>query len=236
MLQKNDEVQKRHFNLAENQYDQAKIINPHLSQKLEINHLIKLLALSPPKKIMDFGAGTGRATIPLLTMGFDVWAVDVSRKSLDALTSIYQKQKNKTWGKLTAVNRLPQNIFFDAIVGTDILHHINIEEELPDLYRILKPNGLVVFSEPNAWHLPWYPFIFATINWSIEKGILQCFIPNLKKEFSNTGFREIKIEGYGVLPTLLFNFSRFLSSLNVTLGNLPIVKYFSFRLIVSAKK
>lgn len=38
--------------------------------------------------------------------------------------------------------------FFDVVFGTSILHHLNLEVALPEIARVLKPGGEIIFLEP----------------------------------------------------------------------------------------
>jgi SAM-dependent methyltransferase len=38
---------------------------------------------------------------------------------------------------------------FDSVVGSSVLHHLEIEAALRDMYRVLKPGGTIYFTEPN---------------------------------------------------------------------------------------
>ena len=38
---------------------------------------------------------------------------------------------------------------FDAILGVSILHHLNWHTALANCFQLLKPNGIIRFSEPN---------------------------------------------------------------------------------------
>jgi SAM-dependent methyltransferase len=38
---------------------------------------------------------------------------------------------------------------FDAIIGSSVLHHLEINEALSNIYKLLKPNGILSFAEPN---------------------------------------------------------------------------------------
>ena len=38
---------------------------------------------------------------------------------------------------------------FDSVVGSSVLHHLEIKEALRDIYRVLKPGGTIYFTEPN---------------------------------------------------------------------------------------
>lgn len=37
---------------------------------------------------------------------------------------------------------------FDVVIGGAILHHLDIEKTLHHVYRVLKPNGIIIFLEP----------------------------------------------------------------------------------------
>lgn len=230
-------LQKDYFDIENHRYAADKIISLDTSRRLEINHIESLLELKPPQNIIDFGSGNGRITIPFLKKGFNVLAFDISKKSLRALELIYKKNKNPDWGQLTTSTLLPRNKKFDGVIGSDILHHADINGMLWSIYGTLKPKAPLVISEPNAWHLLWYLFIFLKLDWKVEKGILQCFIPRIETSLRRNNFRDIKIEGHGLLPTPVFNFFPFFASLNaLRLGNLPLLKFFAFRLIISARK
>lgn len=230
-------LQRNYFEKNKHRFPIVKILKPRPQHQLEFSHILKQLQLQPPQNILDFGSGSGRISIPLLALGFDIWAVDLSRKSLRDLQKIYKSMKTKSWGKLHVSTSIPESITFDAIVGADILHHVNIKEYVFKLKKVLKKGGILVFSEPNAWYLPWYLFFLLFHSWDIEKGILQCSLNNLRKLFDEAGFHNISIEGHGLLPTPIFNRIPTLASFNALfLGNLSIMKYFAFRFIISAKK
>ncbi len=38
---------------------------------------------------------------------------------------------------------------FDAVYGSSILHHLNIDAALAEVHRVLRPGGRIVFAEPN---------------------------------------------------------------------------------------
>ncbi len=237
MVEINLSQQKHHFDQSDNQFDPDNILSPTLAQKLENQHVQKYILKLNPKKILDYGCGTGRMTMPILEKGIDVYAVDVSPPSLKILKRIYDKQKNKNWGKLYISTQIPHDLKVDAVIGSDILHHVNIRKTLPLLYRLLNKSGVAVFSEPNSFHLPWYVFIAMNRSWDIENGILQCSYPQFKNQFLGAGFREVNLKGHGLLPTRIFNQSPELCKLNAfVLSDLPIIKFFSFRFIIVAQK
>jgi SAM-dependent methyltransferase len=39
---------------------------------------------------------------------------------------------------------------FDAVIGSSVLHHLDIETALAKIFNLLKPGGFLCFAEPNA--------------------------------------------------------------------------------------
>lgn len=228
--------QANFFDQEKYRLNSEKILNPPLHNLLELETIKKYLKMLPPKNILDFGCGSGRFTVFLLKQGYNVYAHDVSKKSLEALLKLYNSHKKSGWGKLYICPEIPDYMKFDMIVGSDILHHIHISSYLSKFRDKLKPDGAIVFSEPNPWHIPWYIFYLSFVSWEMEKGILNCSKKNIIREFRQAGFRDLHIEGHGLIPTPLLNFLPSLSSVNAKFGDISFLNNFAFRFIISAKK
>ena len=37
---------------------------------------------------------------------------------------------------------------FDVVYGGAILHHLDVKKSISEIYRVLKPNGIILFTEP----------------------------------------------------------------------------------------
>lgn len=229
-----DYYQRAYFDQKNHRFDQHLLKSPPLFQQLELDQLFQALNISPKSQLIDFGAGSGRVSIFFLKLGFNVLAVDVSRQSLSDLSTYYRQHRQPTWGSLTISSNLPYRQTADGIIGADVLHHISLTEYLPLFMKCLRPGGRIAFSEPNAWHLPWYFHYWVNkIPWSIEKGILQCTLPNLNSSFQTAGFNNVQITGHGLLPTRFFSGHSSVCRFNIQIG-----RYFSplaFRFIISAQ-
>lgn len=230
-----DQLRKQRifFNHLKHQYRRERILHSPLHTQLEIAEILGRLKRPGAGPVADFGAGSGRVTIPLLQKGYTVYAIDVSEKSLNSLRSIAQKLKCCSF--FTA-HTFPSGRQFAAIVGADILHHVNLDETLPRIYDALLPRGRAVFSEPCAFNIAWYIYLSFFSDWSVEKGILHCRYFHLIRKFKTHGFRTVSIHGFGFLPTPLFNWSKKLCVFNNRLGDLPILKLFAYRFIIEAIK
>lgn len=227
------EKQQRFFNHPHRQYKQERILNPPVHTQLEIEEILTRMRGSIQGCIADFGAGSGRITIPLLKEGYTVYAIDVSQVSLDNLQSFAERLHLTS---LRTMNVFPSHRQFSYIVGADILHHVNLDEVIPQLWKRLKRGGKAIFSEPCALNIAWYFYLPFFSDWSIEKGIAQCRYFHLMKKFKQYGFRAVSIRGFGFLPTPLFSWSRSFCILNNRWGDVPLLKFFAYRFIIEATK
>lgn len=239
-----EQKQANFYNIKKNQYKSNDILKPPYHTKSEINEILKRLAAKNiTQTIIDYGAGPGRLTIPLLKKNYSVLSIDISTNSLKGLMDTAKKLKINH--KLRTRRKVPANTRTEAIVGTDILHHVNLPNHLSLFYKTLKPNGVLIFSEPNTFNFSWYLFYILFALWTnknvveflnIEKGILNTNHINLKKTLHRQNFKSVTVTGFGLLPLPLLNWSKTLSQLNFKLGNFLFFKYFAYRLIVEAKK
>jgi len=38
---------------------------------------------------------------------------------------------------------------FNAVIGSSVLHHLDVDSAIKEIYRVLKPGGYIAFTEPN---------------------------------------------------------------------------------------
>jgi SAM-dependent methyltransferase len=224
--------QEDFFDIEEHQYAQALVQRPPRHTAREIDAIIsRLRRHGGVASVVDFGAGSGRLTIPLLRRRYSVLAVDGSDRSLDNLRRLAQRLRLPP---PPTARRLPRHRRYDAVVGTDILHHVDLDVYLPAIHDTLRAGGRIIFSEPGGCNPTWYIYLPLTAPWHIEKGVRRCTYLNLRRKLAAHGFGEASVSGLGLLPRPFFNWSKALSSLNDALGNLPLIKLFAYRYIIEA--
>jgi 2-polyprenyl-3-methyl-5-hydroxy-6-metoxy-1,4-benzoquinol methylase len=113
-----------------------------------------LTHLQPGSRLLDIGNAPGYLAIMLANAGFDIDGINLS----EAWNSSYPDPKyvEQFRVKTSDIEKSPlpyPDAIFDAIVFTEVLEHIAIKHPrdlLPEFRRVLRPNGVVVFSTPNV--------------------------------------------------------------------------------------
>lgn len=118
--------------------------------KLRWHRRAKMLLsnISPALRVLEIGCGTGYLTKELAKTSAFVTAIDISRDLL---------REAKTFAQSREIRYSVSNAYmlafgdrsFDTIVGSSVLHHLDIEKTLREFYRVLRPGGKIAFTEPN---------------------------------------------------------------------------------------
>ncbi len=100
------------------------------------------------EKILELGCGTGHFTRALARTGAAVTAIDISP---DLLTVARRDRPsdNVTFEVQNAYALTYPDATFDSVVGSSVLHHLEIEPALAQINRVLRPGGTIRFTEPN---------------------------------------------------------------------------------------
>lgn len=107
-------------------------------------------------RVLDLGCGAGRTTLPLKNLGFSVIGVDVSKPMVHEARS---RVSNTPFLTADAASLAFEDETFDYVIfsynGLDLLRpEKKRHEALQEIYRVLKPGGIFVFSSRNTWGLP----------------------------------------------------------------------------------
>ena len=96
---------------------------------------------------------------------------------------------------------------FDFIYGSGILHHLNLAQALDEIYRVLKPNGKILFVEPLDMNpvgklVRYYTEKARTAD---EQPLRVCDIVEIEKRFETQFFyEEFFSVPFGVISRLFF--------------------------------
>jgi 2-polyprenyl-3-methyl-5-hydroxy-6-metoxy-1,4-benzoquinol methylase len=189
--------------------------------------------------VLELGCGTGSFTRELARSGAEIIAIDVSPELLE-IAKTNCSAPNVRYQIQNAYALSYSEGMFDSVVGSSILHHLEIEEGLREIYRVLKPAGTIYFTEPNMLNpqiaiqknVPWIkrklgdsPDETAFLRWPLRR-LLQ-----------HTGYRDVQIDPFDFLhpktPVALIygvdTFGRFLE-------NVPVISEIAGSLYIRAIK
>jgi len=111
----------------------------------------KCITLLPTTgKVLDIGCFNGFVLDILKEKGYDTYGVDASKTAVDFCN---QKGHKALEGDLE--NEIPfENDYFDSVIGMEIIEHLaDTDTFIREIKRVLKPNGVLVFSTPNFFSL-----------------------------------------------------------------------------------
>ena len=195
--------------------------------------------LGPGMSVLELGCGTGYFTRELARSGADIIAVDVSPELLE-MARADCSAKNVRYEIQNACALSYPDAAFHSVVGSSVLHHLEIKEAVREIHRVLKPRGTIYFTEPNMLNpqiaiqknVPWVkrklgdsPDETAFFRWPLRRLLEQ------------TGFRDVRIEPFDFLhpktPRPLVNQ---LNALGRFLERMPVVSEFAGSIYIRAIK
>lgn len=189
--------------------------------------------------ILEIGCGDGEFTKRLIHLNSKIIATDLT-PSVVAKGRKTIKGKNIKFMVDNAEKMQFKNNSFDIVCGVSILHHIDREKTLKEVFRVLKPGGQLFFTEPNLLN----PHIFAglNINWLRERmefspdetALIRWEVTKLLKRI---GFKKVAVTNYDFLhPKTPTSLIKAVEKISDALEKMPFIKEISGSLIVWATK
>jgi SAM-dependent methyltransferase len=209
--------------------------------KLRWARRVKMLSshLKPGMTVLELGCGAGYFTQELARSGADVVAIDISPELVE-IARTNCSAPNVQYQIENAYELSYGGAAFDSVVGSSVLHHLEIEKALRDIYRVLKPAGTIWFTEPNMLNpqiavqknVPWIkrklgdsPDETAFFRWPLRSLLQQ------------TGYRDIRIDPFDFLhPKTPVSLINRLNQLGRFLEHIPLIAEFAGSLYIRAVK
>lgn len=137
-----------------------------MSLKRRARKIIENINPKEGERIIDLGCGTGYYLFLLSNLGIklNLTGFDYNSKAINEAKDLLNVKKMKFFtGDL---HNIPfENKSFDKAVMSEVLEHVgNDQKVLKEVYRILKPNGVLVISVPSIN----YPFLWDPINYILQ--------------------------------------------------------------------
>ena len=195
--------------------------------------------LSVGMNVLELGCGTGYFTRELAHSGARIVAVDVSPELLE-IARADVSPPNVSYEVQNVCAMSYGDFRFDSVVGSSVLHHLEITEALREIYRVLRVGGEIYFTEPNMLNpqiaiqknVPWIkrklgdsPDETAFFRWP------------LRRLLKRTGFHDVQIHPFDFLhPKTPFPFVNDLNAIGHFLEHVPVLSEFAGSLYIRAVK
>ena len=186
-------------------------------------------------RVLEIGCGTGLFTEMFAQTGIDLVAVDIS----DDLIEQAQK-RDLPQGRVIFMRKRFEDCVvdgpFDAVIGSSILHHLDLTDALHRIFHLLKPNGVISFAEPNMLNpqvfaerkfRKFFPYVSpdetAFVRWTLGRNL------------SKIGFQNVQIIPFDWLhPSVPENLIGMVSKTGLMLEMIPLLREFSGSLLIKA--
>ncbi|HYA13811.1 MAG TPA: methyltransferase [Syntrophales bacterium] len=99
-------------------------------------------------RALEIGCGTGLFTEMFAGTGARIVAVDISRELIEKARARGLPENQVVFLK-KRFEDCDVDGPFDAVIGSSVLHHLDIKVALTKIYELLKPGGIMSFAEPN---------------------------------------------------------------------------------------
>ncbi|MFA7231836.1 MAG: class I SAM-dependent methyltransferase [Victivallaceae bacterium] len=175
--------------------------------KLRWRRRVKMLTaqIVPEMKVLELGCGTGFFTREIAATGASVTAIDISpellaeaRRQVAAENVIFMQENGYAMSFADAS--------FDWVIGSSVLHHLDMDKALKEIFRVLVPGGGICFTEPNMLNpqialqknIPW---LKRKLGDSPDETAF--FAWRLKKQLCEHGFEEISVTPFDFMHPAL---------------------------------
>lgn len=194
--------------------------------------------LRPSDSALEIGCGSGVFTERVARSGATVTATDLSE---DLLALAREKRIANVRLEIADAHRLPYpDGSFDAVYGSSILHHLDVQRAFPEIRRVLREGGRLAFAEPNMMNpqialMKNVPFIKRRMGESPDETAF--FRWQLARRLREAGFVAIDVRPYDFLhPAVPQSWIESVERLSFLLERIPLVREIAGSLLIFAEK
>jgi 2-polyprenyl-3-methyl-5-hydroxy-6-metoxy-1,4-benzoquinol methylase len=195
--------------------------------------------LRPGIRVLEIGCGTGLFTEAFAKTGATIVAADISSELLEIA-----RLRGLPAEQVTFIAKPFEQIAFDgsfdAVIGSSVLHHLDVELALARIIHLLEPGGILSFAEPNYLNpqvflerklrfLPIFAYTSpdetAFVRWT------------LAKQLRAIGFTEISITPFDWLhPRVPARATSSVKKLGAVIERTPLLREFAGSLYIKARR
>jgi SAM-dependent methyltransferase len=193
--------------------------------------------LGPGRLALELGCGTGVFLEKIALSQARIHGMDLSP---DLLAKARARRIAGARLLIGDAHRMPYaDASLDAVYGSSILHHLDLEAALAECLRVLKPGGRIAFAEPNLWN-PQIAFVYLVgprQAFGLSPDEMAFTRARARRALTKLGFVEVAISPVDFLhPAVPQGLLDVVARLGRLLESVPLVKEIAGSLLIRARK
>ena len=194
------------------------------------------------RRVLDYCCGDGQITVFLAENGADAFGIDISPVSIQNAKIEVEKKglKNASFFVMDAEKLEFDDNFFDFIICSGVLHHLNIGKAYQELFRVIKTGGKIICDEPLVYNPIFQLYRKKTpqlrTKWEAEHILKKKDIKLAEKYFGKVEKRFFHLFTlFAVLfrnvPFIFNPFLAFLGFIDSLILRMPLVKWWAWQIV-----
>jgi SAM-dependent methyltransferase len=120
----------------------------------ELRYIHQRLGDLRGKRILDIGSGLGETSVYFALQGAQVTALDISARMLDLTSALAERYGVSVRTHHADLNglRLEASERYDVVHAANVLHHLDLDQALPQMLAHLEPTGTFISWDPLAYN------------------------------------------------------------------------------------
>ncbi len=197
--------------------------------------------LGPGVRALEVGCGTGLFTAEFAASGAEILAVDISPDLL-ARAAARGLPADRIRFRCRRFEECDVDGPFDAVIGSSILHHLDLDAALKRIHDLLAPGGVLSFAEPNllnpqVWAERNLRGVLPRVFWYISPDETAFVRWKLIAQLQAAGFQEPTIVPFDWLhPSTPSTLMPLVNTMGRALEALPGIREFAGSLYIRARR
>jgi ubiquinone/menaquinone biosynthesis C-methylase UbiE len=196
--------------------------------------------LAPGRRALELGCGTGVFLTRVARSGATLVGLDLSQ---DLLARAHEQLKAIENVRLACGNAEAMPFAdggFDTVYGSSVLHHLGLARALAESFRLVRPGGRVVFTEPNIVN----PQVFVMFRFGWLKDYFAVSPDEMaftrfraRRALLTAGFSEIEVRPFDFLhPATPASWMSAVGVVGRSLEQLPLVREIAGSMLIVARR
>jgi ubiquinone/menaquinone biosynthesis C-methylase UbiE len=159
------------------------------------------------RRVLEYGCGTGSLAFELAPEAAQVTGIDISDVAIDRAMHLAEnaRLKNVAFSVDNAEEMSLPDGGVDVVVGSGIVHHLDIPRSMREVRRVMRKGGIAIFAEPLGHNpiLNWYRNRTPELRTPDEHPLMASDLRSISR-----GFASSRITYFGLIAPILGLFNR----------------------------